>query len=418
VTDSLFRQEALVARLDTTTGESIAIRPVSAPRLSAFFGLMAAAVVALLVFGSYTKKERVQGVLRPQAGVAAVVPLSAGVVSRVLVTEGAAVKAGDALIELTQDRFSDSGNTDTLLEQNIESQRKRLMSQAGGQQQVGSASRGAVQQRIAQARRDLVTLGEEVRLQNQQIASSQGLLDKLKPLLAEQVISDVQYEQQRSVLLDQSARLQALKRQLAATESELAQSQEELKRLSGQSQVERAGLDRDLLTLDQEKVQRRGNRVSVLRAPIDGVVSGLVAAPGQSVTAATTLASLVPSGSRLEAVLQVPSTAIGFIKPGQTVRLSYDAFPYQRFGMYRGTVASVSQTDVAPDPAAAAAPVAANDRRAFFVVKVALETDRVRAYDSEVALRPGLAVSADVELDRRRLYRWMLDPLFAFGGRL
>jgi membrane fusion protein len=415
VSDALFREEALVARLDTTTGESIAIRPVSAPRLTLFFGAMAIAVLALLVFGSYTKKERVQGVLRPQAGVAALVPQANGIVSRVLVAEGAVVKAGDALIELTQERFSDAGNTDTLLEQNIESQRQRLMNQAGGQQQVGSASRGAVQQRINQGRRDLATLGEELRLQGEQIASSQRLLDKLKPLLADQVISDLQYEQQRAVVLDQSARLQTLKRQLAAAESETAQAQEELKRLSGQSQVERAGLDRDLLTLEQEKVQRRGNRVSVLRAPVDGMVSGLIATTGQSVTPSMTLASLVPSGSRLEAVLQVPSTAVGFIKPGQVVRLAYDAFPYQRFGLYRGKVTSVSQTDVAAEPVASAQ---TGDRRAFFVVKVALDTDRVRAYDTEIVLRPGLALAADIELDRRRLVRWMLDPLYAFGGKL
>ena len=415
MTESLFREEALVARLDTSTGESIAIRPVSAPRLTAFFVAMALAVIAVLVFGSYTKKERVQGVLRPQAGVAAVVPQMAGVVSRVLVSEGAAVKAGDVLIELTQERFSDAGNTDTLLEQNIESQRQRLLNQAGGQQQVGSATRGAVQQRVTQARRDIGTLGEEIRIQNQLIEGARRQLDKLKPLLDEQVISDLQYEQQRTTVLDQSARLQTLKRQLAAAESELAQAQEELKRLSGQSQVDRAGLDRDLLTLEQQKVQRRGDRSSVLRAPVDGTVSGLVATPGQSVTPVMTLASLVPAGSRLEAVLQVPSTAIGFIKPGQVVRLAYDAFPYQRFGLYTGKVASVSQTDVAAESVASAQN---GDRRAVFIVKVALDTDRVRAYEAEIALRPGLLLAADIELDRRPLYRWMLDPLYAFGGKL
>jgi len=415
VTESLFRQEALVARLDTTTGQSIAIRPVSAPKLTAFFVAMGLAVIAVLVFGSYTKKERVQGVLRPQAGVAALVPQVAGVVSRVLVTEGAAVKVGEALIELTQERFSDAGNTDTLLEQNIENQRLRLLNQAGGQQQVGSASRGAVQQRVTQARRDIGTLGEEIRIQLQLIEGAQRQLDKLKPLRDEQVISDLQYEQQRTAVLDQSARLQALKRQLAAAESELAQAQEELKRLSGQSQVDQAGLDRDLLTLEQQKVQRRGERVSVLRASVDGVVSGLVATPGQSVTPSMTLASLVPAGSRLEAVLQVPSTAIGFIKPGQVVRLAYDAFPYQRFGLYTGKVASVSQTDVAAESVAAAQ---TGDRRAVFVVKVALDSDHVRAYEREIALRPGLLLAADIELDRRPLYRWMLDPLYAFGAKL
>ena len=47
-----------------------------------------------------------------------------------------------------------------------------------------------------------------------------------------------------------------------------------------------------------------------------------------------------------------------------------------------------------------------------------LERATVRAYDTDIALRPGHTLSADIELDRRSLLRWMLDPLFAFSGRL
>jgi membrane fusion protein len=179
--------------------------------------------------------------------------------------------------------------------------------------------------------------------------------------------------------------------------------------------VTRAGLDRDLLTLQQEEVQRRGARVTLLKAPVDGIVSGLVASVGQSVPAGATLASIVPSNSPMEAVLYVPSTAIGFIKAGQGVRLSYDAFPYQRFGQYHGVVQSVSQTDV---PVNTGNRNSNEDRRAFFMVRVTLDSPMVKAYGTQVALRPGHTLTADIEIDRRKLIRWMLDPLFAFSGKL
>ena len=38
--------------------------------------------------------------------------------------------------------------------------------------------------------------------------------------------------------------------------------------------------------------------------------------------------------------------AAGFVKPGQQVRILYDAFPYQNFGTYRGTIVNVSRTIV------------------------------------------------------------------------
>jgi membrane fusion protein len=367
----------------------------------------------VLVFGSYTKKERVVGVIQPIAGVAMVVPPESGTIKRVLVKEGQAVKAGDLIAELSNERFSDEGSTQALLEKNLEGQRERVQVQSEGQAQAHNAALDGLEQRIAQGRRDLGTVAEEIRLQEQQIASSRKMLDKLTPLAAEHIISDVQYEQQRQTLLDQTGRLQTLKRQRSATEADLAQAQDERSRQTAQHRVERATLDRDLLNLQQEQVQRRGNRVTLLRAPIDGVVSGLLATAGQVVSPSAQIASVVPVASAMEAVLYVPSTAMGFIKGGQDVRISYDAFPYQRFGQYHGVISSVSQTDV-PLPGAAAA----GDRRAMFIVRVALDKATVKAYNTEIALRAGQTLTADVEIDRRTLMRWMLDPLFAFTGKL
>lgn len=410
---SLFRQEVLDARSDTSSGPSIDIRPVGAGRLTFFFLCLAALVLAVLVFGHYTKKERVQGVVQPRDGVAMVVPLEPGIVQRVLVTEGQAVKAGDVIAEISNERFSDAGSTQALLQQNLESQRSQMRNQAEGQAQASTASLAALEQRVAQSRRDLLTLAEEIKLQEQQIASARKLVDQFKPLLDERIISDLQYEQQRQLLLDQTARLQTLKRQRSAAEADLASSQDERQRLQAQHRIDQAGLDRDLLGLQQEEVQRHGARRVLLKAPVDGVVSGLLATPGQSVNANVTLASIVPTRSALEATLYLPSTSVGFIKAGQRVRISYDAFPYQRFGQYQGTVRSVSQTDV---------PLASGnggtDRRAVFIVRVALDQAKVRAYGTDIALRPGHTLTADIEIDRRRLVRWMLDPLFAFSGKL
>jgi membrane fusion protein len=246
------------------------------------------------------------------------------------------------------------------------------------------------------------------------VASAQKLFEQLAPLKAEQIVSDLQFEQQRQSLLEQSARLQTLKRQWTGAQAELAQVIDERNRLLAQHQVEKATLGRDLLGLEQEQVQRRSAHVMLLKAPIDGVVSGLIATMGQRVSAGAVMASVVPAGSAMQAVLYVPSTAMGFIKPGQSVRVRYDAFPYQRFGQYVGMVRSVSQTDIPLPSTMQNSP----DQRARFLVKVALDKPYVTAYGQQVALRPGHTLTADIELDRRRLIRWMFDPLFAFSGKL
>lgn len=409
----LFRQEALAARADNSAGPALRIRPVGATRMTAFFAAMAVLVVLLLVFGSYTKKERVQGAIQARDGVAMIVPMEAGLVQRVMVKDGQRVKAGDALLALSHERITDAGSTHALLATNLQGQRQQVQAQTEAQQLAKQATLAALDQRIAQGQRNAESVAEEAKLQSQQVASSRKLLEQLKPLLAERIVSELQYEQQHQTLLDQTARLQALQRQRSSALADVASAREDRARVSAEHAVTQANLDRDLLTLRQEEVQRLSARQSLLTAPIDGTVTSLLVTPGQSVPSGASLAALVPDNSPMTAVLYVPSTAIGFVQAGQHVRLSYDAFPYQRFGQYHGVVQSVSQTDV---------PMAANpdkqDRRAYFLVRVNLDSSSVKAYDAEIPLRPGLTLTADIEIDRRSLIRWMLDPLFAFTGKL
>jgi len=415
---SLFRQEVLRAAADTHSGATLQITPVKAGKLTAFFALLAVAVLAMLVWGQYTKKERVTGELQPRDGVALIVATEPGVIQRVRVSEGQAVKAGQVIAEISHERFGQAGSTQALLERNLAGQRSQVQKQSAGQGQAHQAALAAVDQRMAQARRDQGTLNEEIALQTQQIASASQLVAQLQPLRDERIVSDLQFEQQRQQLLDQRARLQTLKRQLSATQADLAQAQDERAKLIAQHGVDQATLERDLLTLQQDEVQRQGARVELLTAPVDGVVSGLLATPGQSTTAHSTIASIVPAQSPLEAVLYVPSTAMGFIKPGQSVHISYDAFPYQRFGQYQGTVRSVSQTDVNVSPPSSIGGERNGERRALFMVRVALDDAQVQAYGTRIPLHAGHTLSADIHIDRRSLIRWMLDPLFAFSGRL
>ena len=91
-----------------------------------------------------------------------------------------------------------------------------------------------------------------------------------------------------------------------------------------------------------------GRRAYLLRAPVAGHVSALQARVGLGADPAVPLLSIVPTGSVLQAELLVPARAIGFVAPGQTVRLAYEAFPYQRFGLHGGHVRTVSRNLLRP----------------------------------------------------------------------
>ncbi len=88
----------------------------------------------------------------------------------------------------------------------------------------------------------------------------------------------------------------------------------------------------------------------MIRAPIAGRVSSLQATVGKPADPRQLQLSIVPDGSTLQAELFVPTRARGFVRPGQEVRILYDAFPYQRYGTHRGQVDDVSQTVLARPP--------------------------------------------------------------------
>ncbi|MGH1559068.1 HlyD family efflux transporter periplasmic adaptor subunit [Caulobacter segnis] len=72
---------------------------------------------------------------------------------------------------------------------------------------------------------------------------------------------------------------------------------------------------------------------------------------GQAVAGGATLAVLTPAGSAMAAELYVPSRAAGFIRPGQKVRLMYQAFPTRPLAPGRGVIRTVSRTVLNPTEA-------------------------------------------------------------------
>jgi membrane fusion protein len=51
-------------------------------------------------------------------------------------------------------------------------------------------------------------------------------------------------------------------------------------------------------------------------------------------------------------------------------------------------------------------------------VVIALESQNVIAYGEPRALRAGMAVEADVLLETRHLYEWVLEPLYSLRGKV
>jgi len=156
----------------------------------------------------------------------------------------------------------------------------------------------------------------------------------------------------------------------------------------------------------------------VIAAPADGSIAAVLAHSGQLVAAGTPLASILPMGEKMEVHLLADSKGIGFIREGVPVLLRYTAFPYQKFGQYGGKVTKVSRVTLRQGEANADA-LAAQLKPSQAQYRITVEPDRsnVMAYGKAEQLRAGMSVEADLMLDTRPLYEWLLEPLYSLRGR-
>jgi membrane fusion protein len=194
---------------------------------------------------------------------------------------------------------------------------------------------------------------------------------------------------------------------------------------TGALQAQLAQLDRSLAALSQEGTENTARRELVVAAPQAGTVTALTANRGQLVQAGQTLATLIPAAadgtsSPLEAQLFAPSRTAGFVRPGQTVWIRYAAYPYQKFGMAKGTIRSVSRTPIGPQdlPTGQSQALlnAAQSVEPMYRVTVSLESQAIRTYGDVQSLKAGMSLEADVVQDKRRVWEWVFEPVLAASG--
>jgi membrane fusion protein len=416
----LFRDEALQARPSDALGATILRPPVSFTAWCGIAACLSATMLAFLFVGEYTKRTRVVGVTVPSAGVLKLASPQAGIVIERHVEEGDRVTAGQVLFVLSSERMtpgdgSGAGAQTAILEQ-LRRRQASLVEELGRRSQLLGEQLAASQRRLADLQQEAAQIGKEHATQAAREASAAAQVRRYEGLAWRGFVSPLASDQKRDDLLDQTARRQAIERSLLAVRREVAAANAELRQMPLQWEQRTAEVQRELAALEQEIVGTEAARRLVVVAPKDGVVTAILAERGQAV-GVQPLATLLPSGAPLEAHLFAPSRAIGFIEPGQSVRIRYAAYPFQKFGLYDGVVTHVSRTPLAPSelPSHLALAVPAEG---LYRITVRLATSHVMTYGQEHALAAGMQLEADVMQDRRRLIEWALEPLIALRRKV
>ncbi len=414
-----------------------------APRYAQWL-IMSFAVLALLwaCFGKIDVVASASGKIVPNGKTKVIQPSEVAVVSAIHVYDGQTVTAGELLVELdnhitaadvqrTRSDLSaakvDHARASALLDAIAHDRAPASMADQLQDVEVGQAAAAQrwVEGQYQELRSSLDQVSAAIDQQTAGIHAAQASVASLRETLpiARQLATDYRNLRDKGILgkhawlekehtrLGQEREL--VVQQARVTELQAAKKEAQQRRESVLAQTRRAMLDLQqeaaqkiaALTQELKKAQQR-DRLTHLTAPVAGTVQQLaIHTHGGVVTQAQPLMIIVPSDQPVEVEAMVENKDIGFVTPGQEVEVKVETFNFTKYGVIPGTVISLSNDAIDDEK-----------RGLVYSARIQLKEKVIQVDGRTVVLSPGMAVTAEIKTNKRRVIDYFLSPLKAYAS--
>lgn len=341
-------------------------------------------------------------VLAPTRGNDPVRTLHDGTVVKVNVEDAQAVDRGAVMFVVASEPVGDRAAERQTLDARIEGGGGRI---ANEEQRYQNRQR-ADEQEHRRLEQRLANLQQLATLKQQQLKLSQEIADRMRQSLDTGVSSWMDASRPQLEVDRLAGELQQIQVDIADAKNtmdrlrfEMASNRaafEELRRSIGE---EATGFKARKRVLDEDPARRDGSAVEVTSPCAGTVVTLHVRNTGAVVHEGDLLAEIVCAGEHLQAELQLPERGMALVRVGQPVKLLYDAFPYERYGVHFGTVRWLS-------PASTVGP-----RGSTFRALADLDAESVGVEGQRRPVLPGMTGRAAVVVGRRSLVSYAIEPL-------
>lgn len=419
---SLFRAEAVCARTDSWLGKAIVLQPIGVRWSSGIALLSVVLIAAFLIFGQYTRRVRLVGVVMPSTGIVRLLAPNTGRIMSLAALEGASVLQGQELYSIGFDTTTSLGETQALTIAQLRKQRDELVAEIERHQRLNLIEKSGLLKQSDGVSQELEQTITQIKTTEKYSIVLQNVSEKYSLLAKQHIVLERQAFDRLESFMRTTQDVERLKREATQLKQRLAEIQAKLNGFDLRSLSIISEIQRQISVLDRELGEVEAKRVVTVTAPRPGTITGVLAQPGQFIAAGMSLLSIVPDDAPLEIQLFGSSSIIGFMRENAAVMIRYAAFPYQKFGLYPGTVTSFSRTTLRPSDIEPGTPVtvqsASPQPEGNYRIIVHPQYESVLAYGKNEPIRPGMAVEAEVFLDSRRLYEWIFEPIFSIRGVL
>lgn len=413
LTQPLIRQEALDAAGVRNCGSISITQPIQNRIIALCVTCAIGAFFGVLIVGEYTRKATAHGLIAPTTGIVRVMAPITGTLSSIQIEEGQEITRETPLFSISETQTTKHGKTRELISEQLTSQSALLKEKAEEIQKEHSEKIQSLELKIRSIRTRIELASEELNISAKIVNAGYVRLRQKKSLQGLGLLSAADVIEYERELLTTDLDRNRIKSRKKLLEQECIDHIAIQKELEFKLHTDLRNVHEKDLALNREIVENENRREQVVTAEAAGVIGSINYKTGQLVQANSVLANLTPQNSQLHAVLYLSSAQAGFVKPGQKVKVKYLAYPFQKFGMGQGVVEEIFRSPLLTEELPSHHANQLSTKELYYRVTVKLNSQYISTYGELTPLKAGLTLEADIIQETRKLYEWLLEPIYS-----
>lgn len=404
----IFRKEIVSNNSQRLFGEILLVSPFSFISITLSMLIVFILLVLIVMNGTFSRKESVQGYLTPNKGIINVKTPVSGYIETHNVVLGQQVVKGEILLVISaQEELRSAESVNNKLINQILKKKKIIKQTMKDNALLNSSELKQLKLSNENLKKEIKQISNQINWQKEQASTSYNSWQEHIEYFNKNLITINELTSKKNSYLQDKANLDLSIRQKTSLLGEKIEIEKQIEQLPIYNKKITNELHEKLASLDERLINLESNNTFTISAPISGRITSINANSGNSISANETLFKIIPENANLFAELYLPSRAIGFVEEGQNVLLRYSAFPYQRYGLYTGKIMQIAQSTINPGelnfPLYEKVPV--------YKVKVELDSQVIKAYGKQFNLQAGMSVAAEIIIEKRSLFEWVFSPL-------
>lgn len=411
----LFRKEVINSKKRRLTGTVVIDQSLSTYTIVLSSVLTLFFIIAFLSLAEVSRKETVQGYLIPDKGLVKVYSGRSGTLDELYIEEGDFIQKGTILAKIVNnEKLANGIEYSEALKEQLNQQINALQEELNISDVIFKQEMSSLERQKLQTDASIKSLKKVKSTTGKRLNINQSKLADHKVLLSKGFMSNADYTDFQEVYLELLASHEKIEQDISELLILRSQISSNIQLLPSNKRLRDVEKIREISILRSKLYEVSNQSVLLKSAPESGYVTTIQPSIGAQVNTQSPLLSIIPVGANLDIELFLPTRSAGFIKLGDKVKIRFEAFPYQKFGMLYGEIHSIDKSLILPEekktPVYITEPV--------YRVKAKLNNQSVEAFGQNFPLKVGMLAEADIILERRSILEWMLEPLLAMKGTL